>query len=199
MTCDSKSEKLASDENEIEFSEVTTETGTEDEEYSDSADSFNQANMYHGTQVKPLSQFGTFEIKPETRALKWISDHTSGKTHPDMPTISMLYNQDHCLPKAAGLFVSQSCELKEEARWEKLKAVFYSFYPANVQSRIHETLNGLSVLEASRIIAKKTSQFEHEVLLRPLEADSCNENDVMMIEKAIPETELVKPFNSLSL
>ncbi|KAM9926337.1 hypothetical protein OXX59_003300 [Metschnikowia pulcherrima] len=187
MTCDSKSEKLASDENEIEFSEVTTETGTEDEEYSDSADSFNQANMYHGTQVKPLSQFGTFEIKPETRALKWISDHTSGKTHPDMPTISMLYNQDHCLPKAAGLFVSQSCELKEEARWEKLKAVFYSFYPANVQSRIHETLNGLSVLEASRIIAKKTSQFEHEVLLRPLEADSCNENDVMMIEKAIPE------------
>ncbi|KAM9930906.1 hypothetical protein OXX80_009249, partial [Metschnikowia pulcherrima] len=83
MTCDSKSEKLASDENEIEFSEVTTETGTEDEEYSDSADSFNQANMYHGTQVKPLSQFGTFEIKPETRALKWISDHTSGKTHPD--------------------------------------------------------------------------------------------------------------------
>ena len=187
MTCDSKSEKLASHENEIEFPEVTTETGTEDEEYSDSADSFNQANMYHGTQVKPLSQFGTFEIKPETRALKWISDHTSGKTHPDMPVISMLYNQDLCLPRTAKLFVAQSRELREEARWEKLKAVFYSFYPANVQSRIHETLNGLSVLEALRIIAKKTSRFEHEVLLRPLEADSCNENDVMMIEKAIPE------------
>ena len=41
MTCDSKSEKLASHENEIEFPEVTTETGTEDEEYSDSEqDSF---------------------------------------------------------------------------------------------------------------------------------------------------------------
>ncbi|KAM9907323.1 hypothetical protein OXX79_001028 [Metschnikowia pulcherrima] len=187
MTCDSKSEKLASDENEIEFSEVTTETGTEDEEYSDSADSFNQANMYHGTQVKPLSQFGTFEIKPEIRALKWISDHTSGKTHPDMPVISMLYNQDLCLPRTAKLFVAQSRELREEARWEKLKAVFYSFYPANIQSRIHETLSGLSVVEASRVIAKKTSRFELEVLLRPLEVDSCNEDDLIMLEKAIPE------------
>ncbi|KAM9939039.1 hypothetical protein OXX80_001464, partial [Metschnikowia pulcherrima] len=65
--------------------------------------------------------------------------------------------------------------------------VFYSLYPAHIQSHVHEVLCGLSVLEASRVIAKKTSRFEHEVLLRPLEADSCNENDATMLEEAIRE------------
>ncbi|KAM9899024.1 hypothetical protein OXX79_005959 [Metschnikowia pulcherrima] len=189
MTCDSESEKnQISHENENQFSEVTTETGTDDEEYSESEqDSIHEAIMYQGTHVKPLSHFGTFEIKPEVCTLKWIYDHTSGKTHPDMPTISMLYNQDLCLPVAAELFVAQSRELEEEARWEKLKAVFYSLYSAHIQSHVHEVLCGLSVLEASRVIAKKTSRFEHEVLLRPLEADYCNENDVLMLEEAIRE------------
>ncbi|KAM9935376.1 hypothetical protein OXX80_005056, partial [Metschnikowia pulcherrima] len=153
MTCDSKSEKSqVSHENENQFSEVTTETGTDDGKYSESEqDSIHEAIMYQGTHVKPLSYFGTFEIKPEICTLKWIYDHTSGKTHPDIPTISMLYNQDLCLPVAAELFVAQSRELEEEARWEKLKAVFTSS-TAHIQSHVHEVLCGLSVLEASRVI-----------------------------------------------
>ena len=158
-----------------------------DQEDSGSENSLFAPTMYRGTRVSPLPQIWLLNLKPGILQLKWISDHTSGETHPDMRTISMLYNQDLCLPKTAELFVAQSRELREEARWEKLKAVFYSFYPPDIQSRIHETLSGLSVLEALRVIAKKTSRFELEVLLRPLEVDSCNEDDLIMLEKAIPE------------
>ncbi|GEQ66765.1 hypothetical protein JCM33374_g428 [Metschnikowia sp. JCM 33374] len=127
-----------------------------------------ESEEYQGTMVKPLSYFGSFEIDPPILELKWISDHTSGNVHKDMATISMLYNQDLTLPETAQNFIEQSPELLEEARWERLKAAFYGFYPNNIQDQAYAFLSGLSALEASRIIAKKTSRMEHEAILQPL-------------------------------
>ncbi|GEQ66762.1 hypothetical protein JCM33374_g425 [Metschnikowia sp. JCM 33374] len=140
---------------------------------------------YRGAMVKPLSLFGTFDIDPEVRELKWISDHTSGEVHKDTPTISMLYNQDLDLPEAAQRFIAQSPELLEEARWERLKAAFYGFYPSEIQHQAYQILSELSVLEASRIIAKITSRFANEVILKPFD-DACGEGDVEKLKEEIP-------------
>ncbi|GEQ66757.1 hypothetical protein JCM33374_g420 [Metschnikowia sp. JCM 33374] len=140
---------------------------------------------YRGTPISPLSYFGSFEIDPETPTLKWISDHTSGNVHPDMKTISMLYNQDLTLPETAQRFIEQSPELLEEARWEKLKAEFYGFYPTNIQDQAYACLSGLSELEASRIIAQKTSRMEHEAILQPLVGESCDYEDAKTLNEEI--------------
>ncbi|GEQ66760.1 hypothetical protein JCM33374_g423 [Metschnikowia sp. JCM 33374] len=145
----------------------------------------NTGAEYRGTMVKRLSFFGSFDISPEVLQLKWISDHTSGNVHKDIPTISMLYNQDLTLPEPAQRFIEQSPELAEEARWERLKAAFYSFYPTQIQARAYQVLSNLSVLEASRIIAKKTSQFSHEVILKPTYGRGCDRKDAEELNKEL--------------
>ncbi|GEQ66767.1 hypothetical protein JCM33374_g430 [Metschnikowia sp. JCM 33374] len=141
---------------------------------------------YRGTKVKSLSCFGSFDIKPETRALKWISDHTSGEVHKDMATISMLYNQKLALPQKAADFIAQSPELAEEARWERLKAAFYRFYPQQIRDQAYQLLSKLSALEASRIIAKKTSRFANEVIFRAIDEDLCECEDAERLNDEMP-------------
>ncbi|GEQ66761.1 hypothetical protein JCM33374_g424 [Metschnikowia sp. JCM 33374] len=155
-----------------------------------------EPSEYRGTMVKPLNGFGTLNYQPESFALRWINDHTSGNVHKDMPLISMLYNQNLILPEPAQKFIEQSPELLDEARWERLKAVFYGLYPANIQTKAYQILSGLSALEASRIIAKKTSRFAHEVILHPLSEKSCDEQDAASLNREIPEMieELLRVF-----
>ncbi|GEQ66768.1 hypothetical protein JCM33374_g431 [Metschnikowia sp. JCM 33374] len=141
---------------------------------------------YHGTKVRRLSSFGSFEIDAEVRELKWISDHTSGKVHSDIPTISMLYNQNLTLPQEAQKFIEQSKELTEQARWERRKAAFYGFYPKDIQNTVTEALSRLSALSASRIIAMKTSRFAHEAILKPLKGNF-DSQDAALLNSEIPE------------
>ncbi|KAM9905887.1 hypothetical protein OXX79_001881 [Metschnikowia pulcherrima] len=143
----------------------TPETSNHEESSTDASSLC--AVEYRGDMVKPLASFEKFDIKPEISNLKWIKDHTSGETHDDMPTIAKLYNQNLELPAAAKSFLKQSPKLIEEANWERRKAIFYAKYPGE---DAFETLSEMSVLEARRIIAKKTARHEHEVVLEALEA-----------------------------
>ncbi|KAM9912973.1 hypothetical protein OXX69_002057 [Metschnikowia pulcherrima] len=150
----------------------------------DTAD-LQESEMYHGVMVKPLSSFGEFEIDPESQEWQWICDRTSGEVHKDMKTVSKLYNQDLNLPSAALEFIMQSPKLQEEAKWEELKAVLYGFYPKSKQSKAFAVLAKESILEASRFICKKTSNFAHEAILKPINDIACNDDTAVSLNREI--------------
>ncbi|KAM9935614.1 hypothetical protein OXX80_004810 [Metschnikowia pulcherrima] len=143
-----------------------------------------ESEMYHGVMVKPLSSFGEFEIDPESQEWQWVCDRTSGEVHKDMRTVSKLYNQDLNLPSAAIEFIMQSPKLQEEAKWEELKAVLYGFYPESKQ-KAFAVLEKESILEASRFICKKTSNFAHEAILKPINDIVCTDDTVKSIKAEI--------------
>ncbi|GEQ66756.1 hypothetical protein JCM33374_g419 [Metschnikowia sp. JCM 33374] len=179
-------EQVKEQEDEASYTnETASETSDTSENSTDENEEVHEPVQYRGHLVRPLSFFGYFEIKPEVCDLKWISDHTSGEVHPDMATISMLYNQNLTLPESAQKFIAQSPELLDEARWEKLKAVFYGFYPKRLQDQAFQYLSKATSLYARRLIAKKTSRFENEAILEPLPGKSCSYHNVRELNQEI--------------
>ncbi|KAM9914290.1 hypothetical protein OXX69_000789 [Metschnikowia pulcherrima] len=142
-----------------------------------------EPEMYHGVMVKPC--FGEFETDLNSQEWPWVCDRTSGEVHKDMKLVSKSYNQDLKLPSAALEFIMQSPTLQEEARWEKLKAVFYGLHPKPVQARACTELEKLTILEASRIICKETSTFAQEAILKPMNDIACNDDTAKSINREI--------------